>query len=141
MFKDTDLIKTFDDTYVGEYENVVVKKIYEEYPKVTYPMIVLEKIGDNYDNNYWDGDKENVKYFAVQIGINAIQDERLSAIDNVERIAYIIEKYMQGDRYKCMRKIGDTPIVPMPTDNNVMVGYLRYNCNIDINTNTIYRRY
>lgn len=135
------LIQSFDETYEGEYENIVVKKIYEKYPKVSYPLVALEKLSEEYVNRYWDGDKENVKYFAVQIGINATQDEKLSAIENVERIAYIIERYMQGDRYKCMRKIGDTAIIPMATDNNVMVGYLRYDCNIDINTNTIYRRY
>ena len=25
-------------------------------------------------------------------------------------------------------------------DTNVIVGYLRYECNLDLNTNTIYRR-
>ena len=49
--------------------------------------------------------------------------------------------YLKGEKYVCLRRIGDPAIAPLSSDNNVMTGYLRYECNLDIKTNTIYRRY
>lgn len=40
-----------------------------------------------------------------------------------------------------MRRLGSLAEVPLSSDNNIMVGNLRYECNLDIKTNTIYRRY
>ena len=142
LFADTEKIKTeIDDTYNGEYEDMLVKKIYETYPKIHYPMITIQEINNEDVNQYWDGDAENVSYLAYQIGINATQDEKLSATENVERIAYIIDGFMKQDTYKCMRRIGELAISPLISDNNVITGYLRYECNLDLKTNTIYRRY
>lgn len=120
---------------------MLVKKTYETYPKIQYPMITIQEINNEDVNQYWDGDAENVSYLAYQIGINATQDEKLSATENVERIAYIIDGFMKQDTYKCMRRIGELAISPLISDNNVMTGYLRYECNLDLKTNTIYRRY
>ena len=142
LFADTEKIKTeIDDTYNGEYEDMLVKKIYETYPKIHYPMITIQEINNEDVNQYWDGDAENVSYLAYQIAINATEDEKLSATENVERIAYIIDGFMKQDTYKCMRRIGELAISPLISDNNVMTGYLRYECNLDLKTNTIYRRY
>jgi len=45
LFADTEKIKTeIDDTYNGEYEDMLVKKIYETYPKIHYPMITIQEI-------------------------------------------------------------------------------------------------
>lgn len=117
-----------------------MKETYETYPKVSYPMITIQEIANEPVENFWDGSKENVVYVAYQIGINAKQSDTLTAIGNVKKLASIIDTYMQGDRYKCMRRIGNLIISPLPSDNNVMVGYLRYEGNLELNTNTIYRR-
>lgn len=142
LFSDTEKIKNeIDNTYNGEYKDMLVKKIYETYPKINYPMITIQEITNEDVNRYWDGDRENVSYLSYQIGINAVQDEKLSATENVERIAYIIDAFMKQDTYKCMRRIGELAISPLVSDNNVMTGNLRYECNLDLKTNTIYRRY
>lgn len=134
------MIKKSDSTYNGEYSNMLIKKIYETYPKISYPMITIQEITNEDVNKYWDGVSENVSYLAYQIGINATQDEKLSANENVERIAKIIDDFMKGDTYKCMRRIGNLAMTPLASDNNVITGYLRYECYLDLKTNTIYRR-
>lgn len=140
MFSNKEKIKEIDNTYDGEYSSMLVKKIYETYPKINYPMITIQEITNEDVNRYWDGVNENVSYLAYQIGINATQDEKLSANENVERIAKILDTFMKGDTYKCMRRIGNLAITPLASDNNVITGYLRYECYLDLKTNTIYRR-
>lgn len=119
---------------------MVVKKKNETYPKIQYPMITIDEIANEDVNRYWDGEKENVSYLAYQITINATQDEYLTAGDNVEKIVKIIDGFMKMDTYKCMQRVGKPVTTPLGVDNNVMVGYLRYECYVDLNTNTIYRR-
>lgn len=140
LFQNDDEIKKIDETYNGEYSDMLVKKTYEIYPKVSYPMTTLQEISNDPVDRFWDGDKDNVVYLAYQIGINAIQSENYTAYENVERIANIIDGYMKQDRYKCLKRFGNLPIIPLRTDQNVMTGYLRYECHLDLNTNTIYRR-
>ena len=78
---------------------------------------------------------------------NSIQQIRVhkTEIDYFKRIGFIlgriVDKYMKQERYKAMRRIGDFPKAPMSSDNNVIVGYLRYECYLDIRKNIIYRRY
>lgn len=119
---------------------MLVKEKYEIYPKIKYPMTTIEKLDDNSVEKYWDGDNENVIYYACQIDVYAEETETLTAKENVQEIMNIIDGYMKGERYKCMRRIGTPPIVPLQTDENVMIGHLRYECYLDINNNIIYRR-
>ena len=140
LFTNDELLKKIDKNYEGEYKNMLVKKSYETYPKIRYPMITIQEITNENVDRYWDGVSDNVSYLAYQIGINATQDEKLSANENVERIAKIIDNFMQGDTYKCMRRVGSLAITPLVSDNNVITGYLRYECYLDLKTNTIYRR-
>lgn len=134
------MIKKIDKTYNNEYVDMLIKKKYDTYPKITYPMITIEEIANDDVGRYWNGDKENVSYLAYQITINATQDEKLTANENVERIIRIIDGFMKMDTYKCMQRIGKPVTVPLATDNNVMTGHLRYECHLELNTNTIYRR-
>ena len=104
-------------------------------------MITIGEINNEDVNRYHDDLGEMVSYLGYQIEINAEQSETLTALQNVDRIGKIIDKYMKQARYKAMRRIGDFPKAPMKSDNNVIVGYLRYECYVDIRNNTIYRRY
>ena len=139
LFKNDESVKEIDETYNGEYKDIIVKKNYEIYPKISYPGITIQEISNEDVNRYWDG-KENVSYVAYQITIYAIQSETLTAEENVERLANILDTYMKQDRYKCMRRIGSLAIIPMVNDDNVITGNLRYEGYIELNTNTIYRR-
>ena len=104
-------------------------------------MVTIEEISNESVDRFWDGTKDNVSYLAYQIGIYSEQTEDLTAMQNVKAIADIIDDFMKGEQYKCLRRIGNLVRMPLATDNNVIVGYLRYECYLDINNNIIYRRY
>lgn len=122
------------------YSKLMVKEIYDIYPEIQYPAITIEEI-ENEDNTRYFDETERVSNLAYQFTIHAEQSEYLSANQNVRAIAELLDKYLKGPRYRCFRRIGSLVITPMPSDENVMLGYLRYDCCVEIDTNTIYRRY
>lgn len=134
-----DYIELFKDN--EEYSDMLVKEKYEKYPKISYPMITIDEINNEDVSQYYDDSGECVSYLTYQIDIASEQSENYTALQNVERIAEIIDNYMKGDKYKCMRRMGDVAKSPLSSDNNVIIGHLRYECYLDIKTNTIYRRY
>lgn len=117
------------------------KQKYSRYPKISYPMVTVEEIHNEDVNRYFDDSGENVTFVTEQIEISVGQTEDKTPNQNLWVIIKIIDNYLKGERYRCLRRLGDPAKVPLPSDNNIMVGYLRYECNIDTNTNTIYRRY
>lgn len=122
------------------YSKLMVKEIYDIYPEIQYPAITIEEI-ENEDNARYFDETERVSNLAYQFTIHAEQSEYLSANQNVRAIAELLDTYLKGTRYRCLRRIGSLVIAPMPSDENVMLGYLRYDCCVEIDTNTIYRRY
>lgn len=123
-----------------DYSKLLVKEIYEIYPEISYPAITIEEI-ENEDNNRYFDETERVSNLGYQFTIHAEQSRDKTAIQNVREIANILDTYLKGPRYRCLRRIGSLVIRPMPSDDNVMLGYLRYDCSLEIDTNTIYRRY
>lgn len=123
-----------------EYKEIIVKKQYEIYPKIRYPMITIQELNNEDTLRYRNDSGEQVSYLGYQIRIDCEQNETHSALENVEIIGDIIDDYLKGEKYWCLRRIGNFAKYPMQNDDNVMVGYLRYECNLDINRNTIYRR-
>lgn len=123
-----------------EYKDIIVKKQYEKYPKITYPIISIQELNNEDVLKYRDDNGEEVTYLGYQIRIDSEQTESHTALENVEIIGELIDEYLKGERYWCLRRIGNFAKDPMQNDDNVMVGYLRYECNVDIKTNTIYRR-
>lgn len=129
-----------DNENYPEYHDIIVKKQYEKYPTIRYPMITISELNNEAVNRYFNDSGEQVSYLGYQIRIDAEQSENHSALENVEIIGKIIDEYMAGERYYCLRRIGNFPKYPMQNDDNVITGYLRYEGNLEINTNTIYRR-
>ena len=103
-------------------------------------MKYIEEI-ENEDNNKYFDETERVSNLGYQFTIHAEQSLDKTAIQNVRSIANILDTYLKQPKYRCLRRIGSLIIKPMPSDNNVMLGYLRYDCSLEIDTNTIYRRY
>lgn len=134
----TDIQNEFSNN--NDYSNVLVKEKYELYPKIRYPAITIEEI-QNEDNPQYFDETERVSNLGYQFTIHAEQSRDKTAIQNVRQIAKILDTYLKGPRYRCLRRIGSLVISPMPSDDNVMLGYLRYDCCLELNTNTIYRRY
>ena len=124
----------------SEYTDIIVKEKYEKYPEISYPGITIEEI-ENEDNQKFFDETERVSDLGYQFAIYSEQSSTKTAVQNVRTIANIIDTYLKGPKYRCLRRIGSLVIVPLPSDDNVMIGYLRYDCSVEINTNTIYRRY
>ena len=124
----------------GTYSDIVIKEIYEIYPKISYPAITIEEI-ENEDNQQYFDETERVTNLGYQFTIHAEQSRDKTAIQNVREIANILDTYLKEPKYRCLRRIGSLTIVPMNNDKNVMLGYLRYDCCVEVDTNTIYRRY
>lgn len=122
------------------YSDMMVKEKYEIYPKITYPAITIEEI-QNEDNKRYFDETERVSDMGYQFAINCEQSETKTAVQNVREVAKIIDDYMKGPRYRCFRRLGSLAMTPHPNDNNVIIGYLRYECSLELDTNTIYRRY
>lgn len=122
-----------------EYSNILVKELYEKYPKISYPGITIEEL-ENEDNSRFFDETERVTNLGYQFSIHAEQSVDKTAVQNVREIANILDQYLKGPKYRCLRRMGSLAITPLRSDENVMVGYLRYECSVEINTNTIYRR-
>lgn len=133
----TDIKEHFDT--IDEYSNIIVKEQYEKYPKISYPGITIEEL-ENEDNGLFFDETERVSNLGYQFTIHAEQSVDKTAVQNVREIANILDNYLKGPRYRCLRRIGSLTIIPSPSDENVILGYLRYECSVEINTNTIYRR-
>lgn len=140
FFLSTESVKKIDSSYNGEFSNIIVKDKYEIYPKISYPMISIEEITNEDEQRYFEGE-ERVSYLGYQFEINCEQDLTRTAIQNVRYIMELLDGYLKQEKYVCLRRMGDPAIAPSKNDTNVMSGYLRYECNLDIKTNTIYRRY
>lgn len=123
-----------------EYSSILIKEKFEKYPSISYPAITIEEI-TNEDNERFFDETERVSDLAYQFTIHAEQSSTKTAIENVRAIANILDTYLKGPKYRCLRRIGSLVIAPLPSDDNVMLGYLRYECSVELDTNTIYRRY
>ena len=123
-----------------KYNNILIKEKFEKYPKISYPAITIEEI-ENEDNSRFFDETERVSDLGYQFNIYSEQSLDKTAIQNVREIANILDTYLKGPKYRCMRRLGSPVIAPLPSDDNVMVGYLRYECSVQVDTNTIYRRY
>lgn len=122
------------------YPTMMVKEKYEIYPKITYPAITIEEI-ENEDNERFFDETERVSNMGYQFAICAEQTTDKTAVQNVREIAKIVDEYMKGTRYRCFRRLGSLAMTPHPNDNNIIIGYLRYECSLELDTGTIYRRY
>lgn len=137
-----DQLKEDIKTYFNEnteYEDMIVKEKFDILPKTKYPCIYIEEI-DNSDNDRFHDETEEVSSLGYIFTINADQSETLTANQNVRNIANLLDSYLKGERYRCLTRITGPIIKPLPIDDTVMTGYMTYNCDVEIKTNTIYRR-
>lgn len=123
-----------------DYSDTIVKEAYDVTPVITYPTITVSEI-ENEDNNDFFDETERVTDLGYQFAIYAEQSETKTAIQNVRSIAIELDNYLKGDRYRCLQRITSVTMAPLSSDENVMIGYLRYQCSLEKDTHTIYRRY
>ena len=122
-----------------DYSDLVVKTAYDGDSNISYPLIIIREL-DNYDDNQFYDGEEHIVDVGYQFNILADQSSTLSAEDNVRNIIFKIRNFMRGERYHALERVGGSPIVASRSDRNIMIGFMRYQGCIDIDTNTIYRR-
>ena len=135
-------LKTDIKTYFienTEYTDIIVKEKFDVLPKTKYPCVYIEEI-NNTDNERYHDETEEVSVLSYIFTINAEQSETLTATQNVRNIADILDTYLKGDKYRALCRISGLIIKPLPLDDTVMTGYMTYTCDVEIKTNTIYRR-
>lgn len=125
---------------IPEYKDIMVKEKYDRYPKISYPAITIEEIENEDASRYFD-ETERVTNLGYQFAIYSQQSSDKTAIQNVTDIAILLDTYFKGTKYRCLRRIGSPVKAPLPSDDNVMICYTRYDCALEQDTNTIYRRY
>lgn len=141
LFSNPDKIKEIYPDYNGtEYEDILIKEAYEQYPELRYPNITIEEITNLPIDKFWDG-REYATSLGYTFTINCKQSVNFTANQNVKIIQDIIDIYIQTSHYNCFRRIGRTHPKPFIDDNNVRTGFLRYDCALVASQNTIYRRY
>lgn len=132
-----DLQLLFNET--EGYEDMRVKTAYDGDYEISYPLLEIQEL-DNMDvHRFYDG-HEHVVDVGYQFTIMAEQTAELSAEQNVQRIINIVKQYMRGERYHALERLGGSPVLSLSDDNNIMIGYMRYQGRIDIDNNIIYRR-
>lgn len=135
-------LKTDIKTYFVEnttYTDIIVKEKFDVLPKTKYPCIYIEEI-NNTDNERYHDETEEVSVLSYIFTINAEQSETLTATQNVRNIADLLDTYLKGNKYRSLGRINGLIIKPLPLDDTVMTGYMTYTCDVEIKTNTIYRR-
>ena len=134
-------IKTYftEDEESKAYTDIIVKEKFDILPKTKYPCIYIEEVL-NIDNERYHDETERISTLSYIFTINATQSETLTASQNVRNIASLLDSYFKGDKYRCLCRIGGLVLKPLPVDDTVMTGYMTYTCDVNIDTNTIYRR-
>lgn len=122
-----------------EYATITVKASYEDFPVISYPMVLIYEIENSAVSQFYDL-QEHINNVSYQFIIFADQDADRDASENVRNIMGIIRDYMRGPRYHALKRLGNTPITKKQDDENIRIGYMRYVGRIDIDTHTIYRR-
>lgn len=128
-----------------EYHDTKVKKSMDGEYDITYPLVIIQELDNADENRFFDG-QEHIINVGYQFEIMADQTEDKDAETNVLCIQNLIKEYMRGERYRALQRVGSSPIMPqyssaLEKDGEIKIGFMRYVGRIDIDTNTIYRRY
>ena len=68
--------------------------------------VTIEEI-ENEDNQKFFDETERVSDLGYQFAIYAEQSSTKTAMQNVREIANIIDTYLKGTRYRCLRRMGE----------------------------------
>lgn len=122
----------------------MVKKAYDVPKKFTYPLVLVTEILNSENTRYSTDEGEQVTNLTYQVEtlceITKINGKVYSAVDSATMLGNKISLLLGGKAYK-MARTGQDVVQPLTTDNTIMRHIQRYECCLDLKTNTIYRRY
>lgn len=119
----------------------MIKTAYDLFPEITYPAITIQDIENLENSRYSDASGEQVSDISIRFTIYGIQTATKTANEVVDDLKNKLDSYLKNDKYMCLKRTNSSPNIPMVNDENVLTAYQTYNCNIELLTNTIYRRY
>lgn len=119
---------------------MTIKEVYEEIPKIKYPLITIEEILNIEDKNFRTNDGEQVSDVTYQIEVYSRQTTKFQAPETVRKIGKIINDYFsKSEIYRCLTRIGTPVLLPVNGDKSIMRYVIRYDCKIDIVHKIIYQ--
>lgn len=123
---------------IEEYKDTVIKGIYDENPPVKYPMVTIFEIDNSENERFSTATGEKVSNLGYQIDCYSRQTSHLQATDSAMLMGRIVNRLLGGPNYK-MTRIGTPVFMPLVQDKTVIKYSLRYNCVVELDTNTIYK--
>lgn len=123
----------------------MVKNSYDIPNKIEYPLVVVTEILNTENTKYSTREGEQVTNLTYQIE-SCCKDTKLadgsilSAANSAKLLGIKISKLLGGINYKMVRA-GQDVIQELAVDNTVKRHIQRYECCLDIRTDTLYRRY
>lgn len=123
---------------VNDYVNMNVKGIYDENPKVSYPMITVQEIENSENIRFSTASGEKVSNLSYQIDCYSGNTKHLQSTYSSMQIGKIVNNLLGGEKYK-MTRIGTPAVMPLLNDKTIIKYSLRYTCVLDLSTNTIYK--
>lgn len=126
------------DIRISDYVDTLVKGIYENNPKITYPMITINEIRNTENTKFSTSTGEKVSNLAYQFDCYSKDLENLQAAQSAKLMGKILNKLIGGPRYK-MNRIGTPVLLPLTQDKTVLKYSLRYSCVLDLERHIIFK--
>lgn len=123
----------------------MVKNSYDIPNKIEYPLVVITEILNTENTKYSTREGEQVTNLTYQIesyckDTKLADGSILSAANSAKLLGIKISKLLGGINYKMVRA-GQEVIQELAVDNTIKRHIQRYECCLDIRTDTLYRRY
>lgn len=123
----------------------MVKNSYDIPNKIEYPLVVVTEILNTENTKYSTREGEQVTNLTYQIesyckDTKLADGSILSAANSAKLLGIKISKLLGGINYKMVRA-GQEVIQELAVDNTIKRHIQRYECCLDIRTDTLYRRY
>ncbi len=123
----------------------MVKNAYDIPKKIEYPLVIITEINNSENLKFTTIKGEQVTNLAYQIE-SYCDDTQLSngeiirAVDSAKLLGTKISKLLGGEKYK-MARVGQDSLQNSTPDSTVKRHIQRYECCLELKTNTLYRRY
>lgn len=108
-------------------------------PKMKYPGIAVQETVNVENRRYTDNEGIHVVDLTYQIECFTRSHEGYEAKDMVCLMGDRVNQVLTGKNYKLTR-VATPSLLPLLSEKNIMKYSLRYECSLDIDTHTIYKR-
>lgn len=104
-----------------------------------YPGVAVQEIENEENARYTTNEGIHIIDLAYQIDCFSRSHEAFEAKDMVILMGRRVNEILTGKSYR-MTRVGTPALLPLLSEKNIMKYSLRFNCSLDIDTHTIYKR-